>query len=30
MTTGTTINKCAKILKDSGAKSVYVMTIAMT
>ncbi|MDR0329363.1 MAG: ComF family protein [Rickettsia sp.] len=30
LTTGTTINKCAKILKDSGAKSVYVMTIAMT
>ncbi|WP_375318849.1 ComF family protein [Candidatus Tisiphia endosymbiont of Oplodontha viridula] len=30
LTTGTTINKCAKILKDSGAESVYVMTIAMT
>jgi len=30
LTTGATINKCAKILKLAGAKSVYVMTIAMT
>ncbi|HJD56881.1 ComF family protein [Candidatus Tisiphia endosymbiont of Ptychoptera albimana] len=30
LTTGTTVNKCAKILKDSGAECVYVMTIAMT
>lgn len=30
VTTGTTINKCAKILKAAGAKHVSVMTIAMT
>ncbi len=30
LTTGTTINKCASILKDAGVKSTYVMTIAMT
>ncbi|WP_341756862.1 MULTISPECIES: ComF family protein [unclassified Candidatus Tisiphia] len=30
LTTGTTINKCTKILKESGAENVYVMTIAMT
>jgi ComF family protein len=30
MTTGTTINKCTKLLKQAGASSVYVVTIAMT
>ncbi len=30
LTTGTTINKCAKILKAAGARYVVVMTIAMT
>jgi len=29
MTTGTTINKCTKLLKQAGATSVYVITIAM-
>lgn len=28
MTTGATINECAKILKKNGAKSVYVLTLA--
>ena len=26
-TTGTTIEKCAKILKDSGANKIYFLTI---
>jgi ComF family protein len=30
LTTGVTINKCSRILKEEGAKNVYVMTIAMT
>jgi len=30
MTTGTTINKCTKLLKQAGASSVCVVTIAMT
>lgn len=29
-TTGTTINKCSKILKAAGAQEIYVMTIART
>ncbi len=30
LTTGTTINKCSKILKRAGGKDIYVMTIART
>lgn len=30
VTTGVTINKCAKILRQAGAGSVYVMSVAMT
>ncbi len=29
-TTGSTINKCSMLLKNAGAKSVYVITVAMT
>lgn len=29
-TTGSTINKCARILKNAGVKNVYVVTVAMT
>ena len=28
-TTGATVNECARVLKQAGAKEVYVMTIAM-
>ena len=30
VTTGVTINECAKILRQAGAGSVYVMSVAMT
>jgi ComF family protein len=30
ITTGTTINQCALLLKEAGASSIYVMSIAMT
>ncbi|MCC8406611.1 MAG: hypothetical protein LN560_03240 [Rickettsia endosymbiont of Sceptobius lativentris] len=30
VTTGVTINECAKILQQAGAGSVYVMSVAMT
>lgn len=30
LTTGATVNECAKILKRNGAKSVYVLTVAHT
>lgn len=30
MTTGSTVSKCAKLLKTIGAKKIYVVTIAMT
>lgn len=30
MTTGSTVSKCAQILKKAGAKKIYIVTIAMT
>ncbi len=29
-TTGTTVNECAKVLRNSGAEAVFVLTLART